>query len=126
MLYSRETSGRGYGHWFMVAPPRTITDAEIGELLQRTEASVSDLYREPRAERVIWPRAEGDRPARESFCRSVSVSLRGSGAQCLAVDPRGTSRRARWFEADVGEPGRESRRRRAPSRERAGRADALR
>jgi adenosylmethionine-8-amino-7-oxononanoate aminotransferase len=53
MLYSRETSGGHYGHWFMVAPPLTITDAEIGELLQRTEASVGDLYRELRAEGVV-------------------------------------------------------------------------
>jgi adenosylmethionine-8-amino-7-oxononanoate aminotransferase len=53
MLYSRETSGGRYGHWFMVAPPLTITDAEIGELLQRTEASVGDLYRELCAEGVV-------------------------------------------------------------------------
>src|SRR6266436_1926862 len=84
MLYSRETSGRGYGHWFMVAPPRTITDAEIGELLQRTEASVSDLYREPRAEGVIWPPAEGDRPARES---PAGASRYPSAAEARNVSP---------------------------------------
>jgi len=37
----------------MIAPPLTITDAEIGELLQRTEASVGDLYRELSAEGVV-------------------------------------------------------------------------
>jgi len=32
MLYSRQTSGGRYGHWFMVAPPLTISDEESAEL----------------------------------------------------------------------------------------------
>ena len=50
MLYSRETSGGRFGHWFMVAPPLTISDEETGELLRRTEGAVTHLYEELRAE----------------------------------------------------------------------------
>ncbi|MBE9552922.1 MAG: aspartate aminotransferase family protein [Proteobacteria bacterium] len=46
MLYSRPTAGGNFGHWFMVAPPLTITDAECEELLRRTDAAVSDFYSE--------------------------------------------------------------------------------
>lgn len=53
MLYSRQTSGGRYGQWFMVAPPLTITDREIGELLRRTEAAVADLHAELVAERFL-------------------------------------------------------------------------
>jgi hypothetical protein len=45
MLYSRLTAGGRYGHWFMVAPPLTITESEIGELLSRTHAAVQDWAR---------------------------------------------------------------------------------
>jgi adenosylmethionine-8-amino-7-oxononanoate aminotransferase len=50
MLYSRQTSGGRYGHWFMVAPPLTISDDESAELLERTEASVSGLRDELQTE----------------------------------------------------------------------------
>ena len=52
MLYSRETSRGRFGHWFMVAPPLTISDEESVELLRRTEAAVSDLYAELRTEGI--------------------------------------------------------------------------
>jgi adenosylmethionine-8-amino-7-oxononanoate aminotransferase len=53
MLYSRETSRGRFGHWFMVAPPLTISDDECAELLRRTEAAVTGLYEELRTEGVI-------------------------------------------------------------------------
>jgi adenosylmethionine-8-amino-7-oxononanoate aminotransferase len=53
MLYSRQTSGGRYGHWFMVAPPLTIGDEECVELLRRTKAAVSDLHDELRAEGIL-------------------------------------------------------------------------
>ena len=40
MLYSRPTAGSTLGHWFMVAPPLSITEDECQELLRRTEAAV--------------------------------------------------------------------------------------
>lgn len=43
MLYSRPTSGGRFGHWFMVAPPLTISDEECDELLRRTETALSDF-----------------------------------------------------------------------------------
>jgi len=46
MLYSRPTAGGDFGHWFMVAPPLTITEEECEELLRRTDAAVSDFYSE--------------------------------------------------------------------------------
>jgi adenosylmethionine-8-amino-7-oxononanoate aminotransferase len=50
MLYSRQTAGGQYGHWFMVAPPLTISDEESAELLRRTEGAVGgfcdDLHTE--------------------------------------------------------------------------------
>jgi adenosylmethionine-8-amino-7-oxononanoate aminotransferase len=53
MLYSRQTSGGRYGQWFMVAPPLTITDDEIVELLRRTEAAVTGLCAELKAEGLL-------------------------------------------------------------------------
>jgi adenosylmethionine-8-amino-7-oxononanoate aminotransferase len=53
MLYSRPTAGGSYGHWFMVAPPLTITESEIGELLSRTRAAVLGLEREARSAGIL-------------------------------------------------------------------------
>ncbi|MFI4997678.1 MAG: aminotransferase class III-fold pyridoxal phosphate-dependent enzyme, partial [Hyphomicrobiales bacterium] len=53
MLYSRPTAGGSYGHWFMIAPPLTITESEIGELLSRTRAAVLGLEREARSAGVL-------------------------------------------------------------------------
>jgi 4-aminobutyrate aminotransferase-like enzyme len=53
MLYSRQTSGGRYGQWFMVAPPLTITDDEIAELLRRTAAAVDGLRAELVAEELL-------------------------------------------------------------------------
>jgi adenosylmethionine-8-amino-7-oxononanoate aminotransferase len=53
MLYSRLTAGGRYGHWFMVAPPLTITESEIGALLSRTRAAVQGLEREARSAGVL-------------------------------------------------------------------------
>jgi adenosylmethionine-8-amino-7-oxononanoate aminotransferase len=53
MLYSRQTSGGRYGQWFMVAPPLTISDDEIVELLRRTEAAVTGLGSELKAEGLL-------------------------------------------------------------------------
>jgi len=41
MLYSRPTAGSCFGHWFMVAPPLTISEAECDQLLSRTAAAVA-------------------------------------------------------------------------------------
>lgn len=51
MLYSRQTSGGYYGEWF--APPLTITDDEIADLLRRTEAAVAGLHAELIAEHIL-------------------------------------------------------------------------
>ncbi len=53
MLYSRPTAGGRYGHWFMVAPPLTISEAEVDELLRRTRAAVLGLEREARMEGLL-------------------------------------------------------------------------
>ncbi len=53
MLYSRQTSGGRYGQWFMVAPPLTISDDEIAELLRRTAAAVNGLLAELVAEGLL-------------------------------------------------------------------------
>jgi len=49
MIYSRPTSGGRYGHWFIVSPPLTITEAECGELLRRLEMTLSHFVEELRA-----------------------------------------------------------------------------
>lgn len=49
MIYSRPTGGGRYGQWFMVAPPLTITEAEIGELLSRLRAAIRALERDAAA-----------------------------------------------------------------------------
>ena len=46
LIYSRPTSGGKYGHWFLVSPPLTITQAEVTDLLARLEATLADLRRE--------------------------------------------------------------------------------
>ncbi|HJM51457.1 MAG TPA: aminotransferase class III-fold pyridoxal phosphate-dependent enzyme [Alphaproteobacteria bacterium] len=46
MLYSRPTAGSRFGHWFLVAPPLTISDEECSEVLRRTEAAVGDFHAE--------------------------------------------------------------------------------
>lgn len=43
LIYSRPTSGGRYGHWFIVAPPLIITEAERDELLERLDATLADL-----------------------------------------------------------------------------------
>ena len=53
MLYSRETSRGRFGHWFMIAPPLTISDDESAELLRRTEGAVTDLYEELVTEGIL-------------------------------------------------------------------------
>jgi adenosylmethionine-8-amino-7-oxononanoate aminotransferase len=53
MLYSRETSRGRFGHWFMIAPPLTISDDESAELLRRTEDAVTDLYEELVTEGIL-------------------------------------------------------------------------
>jgi adenosylmethionine-8-amino-7-oxononanoate aminotransferase len=46
MIYSRPTSGGRYGHWFIVAPPLTITEEECRELLGRLEATLNDFVQD--------------------------------------------------------------------------------
>lgn len=48
LIYSRQTSGGRYGHWFIVAPPLTITAEEIAELVERLEATLEDYQAELR------------------------------------------------------------------------------
>lgn len=43
MIYSRATSGGAYGHWFIVAPPLTITRQECEELIVRLRDTLSDM-----------------------------------------------------------------------------------
>ncbi|MCP4471967.1 MAG: aspartate aminotransferase family protein [Gammaproteobacteria bacterium] len=43
MIYSRQTSGGKYGHWFLVSPPLTISDEEIDELLEGLGSALSEL-----------------------------------------------------------------------------------
>jgi len=44
MIYSRPTSGGQYGHWFIVAPPLIITEAECDDLLARLAATLDDVH----------------------------------------------------------------------------------
>jgi adenosylmethionine-8-amino-7-oxononanoate aminotransferase len=53
MLYSRPTAGGRYGHWFMIAPPLTISEPEIAELLRRTRSAVLGLEREAREQGLL-------------------------------------------------------------------------
>jgi adenosylmethionine-8-amino-7-oxononanoate aminotransferase len=53
MLYSRASAGSRFGQWFMVAPPLTISEAEIDEVLCRTEKAVSALCDEARGAEVL-------------------------------------------------------------------------
>jgi adenosylmethionine-8-amino-7-oxononanoate aminotransferase len=53
MLYWRPTAAHWLGHWFMVAPPLTITDEECQELLRRTEAAVTAFHRELKSAGVV-------------------------------------------------------------------------
>ncbi len=46
MLYARASAGSRFGQWFMVAPPLTIAEAEIEEVLDRTEKAVRALCAE--------------------------------------------------------------------------------
>jgi adenosylmethionine-8-amino-7-oxononanoate aminotransferase len=46
MLYARASAGSRFGQSFMVAPPLTITEAEIDEVLSRTEKAVGALCEE--------------------------------------------------------------------------------
>jgi adenosylmethionine-8-amino-7-oxononanoate aminotransferase len=43
MLYARASAGTRFGQWFMLAPPLTISEAEIEEVLDRTELSLRAL-----------------------------------------------------------------------------------
>ncbi len=49
LIYSRPTSGGKYGHWFIVAPPLTITPDEIDELLRRLDGTLAAFGAEMRA-----------------------------------------------------------------------------
>lgn len=53
LLYSRQTAHGRFGHWFMIAPPLTISDEESAELLRRTEAAVNALSDELRTEGIL-------------------------------------------------------------------------
>jgi adenosylmethionine-8-amino-7-oxononanoate aminotransferase len=53
MLYSRASAGSRFGQWFMVAPPLTINQAEIDEVLYRTEQTVSALCDDAAAARLL-------------------------------------------------------------------------
>ncbi len=53
MIYSRATSGSRYGHWFMVAPPLTISEEECGELVRRLEATLTDFVQELTAAGIL-------------------------------------------------------------------------
>lgn len=53
MLYSRASAGSRFGQWFMLAPPLTITEAEVNEVLSRTEKAVSALCDEARSARLL-------------------------------------------------------------------------
>jgi acetylornithine/succinyldiaminopimelate/putrescine aminotransferase len=53
MIYSRATAGSKHGHWFMVAPPLTISEEECGELVRRIEATLSDFVQELRASGIL-------------------------------------------------------------------------
>jgi adenosylmethionine-8-amino-7-oxononanoate aminotransferase len=53
MIYSRTTSGGRYGHWFIVAPPLTISEEECGDLLTRLEATLNDFLAELRDSGVV-------------------------------------------------------------------------
>ncbi|MGE0652876.1 MAG: aspartate aminotransferase family protein, partial [Alphaproteobacteria bacterium] len=53
MLYARPTPGSAHGHWFMVAPPLTITESETAELLRRTRAAVDGFRDEAAAAGLI-------------------------------------------------------------------------
>jgi len=46
MLYSRASAGSRFGQWFMVAPPLTITEEEVAEVLRRIESSLQGLCQE--------------------------------------------------------------------------------
>jgi adenosylmethionine-8-amino-7-oxononanoate aminotransferase len=48
MLYARASAGSRFGQWFMVAPPLTITEPEVDEVLARTERAVDALCGEAR------------------------------------------------------------------------------
>jgi adenosylmethionine-8-amino-7-oxononanoate aminotransferase len=43
LIYSRPASGGKYGHWFIVAPPLTISEEECDELLHRLGDTMNDL-----------------------------------------------------------------------------------
>jgi len=53
LIYSRPTSGGRYGHWFIVAPPLTITEAECEEMAARLEATLTDFTAELTASGTI-------------------------------------------------------------------------
>ncbi len=48
MIYSRPTSGGRYGHWFIVAPPLIVSEAECSKILRRLEATLTDFSEELR------------------------------------------------------------------------------
>lgn len=43
MIYARTTCHGMYGQWFLVSPPLTITQEEVGDLLERLAATLNDL-----------------------------------------------------------------------------------
>ncbi|WP_374383655.1 aspartate aminotransferase family protein [Dongia sp.] len=46
MLYARASAGGRFGQWFLLAPPLTVTAAEIEEILSRTDKALRDLSRD--------------------------------------------------------------------------------
>jgi 4-aminobutyrate aminotransferase-like enzyme len=52
-LYSRRTANGRYGEWLMVAPPLTVTAAEVEEIADLIRATLRDYEEELRRKRVI-------------------------------------------------------------------------
>lgn len=53
IIYSRPTAGGAFGHWFIVAPPLTITPGQIDDMLGAIERTLNDMVRDLRAEGAI-------------------------------------------------------------------------
>ncbi|MBV8913538.1 MAG: aspartate aminotransferase family protein [Acetobacteraceae bacterium] len=52
-LYCRRTAGGAYGDWIPIAPPLTITEAEVDELIARLEATLREYEAELQGEGVL-------------------------------------------------------------------------
>lgn len=53
MLYARPSAGTRFGQWFMVAPPLTVTEEEMHQVLERTEATVRAVCDEAHAAQLL-------------------------------------------------------------------------